>query len=290
MVSISAISSGLSTVWKYGKRALEVAPELAFGTASEAAGKAMKATKGSVFTKAEAGWKALEKAGSGSFFKNFLGNAKNFFPDVIKAFKSGSAAAGVKGGLKGVFKSLGSKMPFIMSASWMLMEIPNVWTATKEKGIFQGAAEILKFGARMTTAGLGSAIGAALPVPGGSFIGWMAGEWIASRIVGKSYKEQKAEQEELIAQLTGQDPNAVAQQGQQAQPQPQTQTPNPYWLNGSQTQSALQTQPAAQTQYVPQNVAFSGMANPFDYNQYKLQSMPYANDIMMQQMPFNQVV
>lgn len=280
MVSISAISSGLSTVWKYGKRALEVAPELAFGTASEAAGKAMKATKGSVFTKAEAGWRALEKAGSGSFFKNFLGNAKNFFPDVIKAFKSGSAAAGVKGGLKGVFKSLGSKMPFIMSASWMLMEIPNVWTATKEKGIFQGVKEVLKFGARMTTAGLGSAIGAALPIPGGSLIGWMAGEWIASRIVGKSYKEQKAEQEELIAQLTGQDPNAVAQQGQQAQPQ----APNPYWLNGS------QAQPAAQTQYIPQNTAYNGMTNPFDYNQYKLQSMPYANDIMMQKMPFNQVV
>ncbi len=280
MVSISAISSGLSTVWKYGKRALEVAPELAFGTASEAAGKAMKATKGSVFTKAEAGWRALEKAGSGSFFKNFLGNAKNFFPDVIKAFKSGSAAAGVKGGLKGVLKSLGSKMPFIMSASWMLMEIPNVWTATKEKGIFQGVKEVLKFGARMTTAGLGSAIGAALPIPGGSLIGWMAGEWIASRIVGKSYKEQKAEQEELIAQLTGQDPNAVAQQGQQAQPQ----APNPYWLNGS------QAQPVTQTQYVPQNTAYNGMANPFDYNQYKLQSMPYANDIMMQKMPFNQVV
>ena len=135
MVSISGITSGLKTVWGYSKRALEVAPELAFGTASEAAGKAMKAKKGSVFKKAEAGWKALEKAGSGSFFKNFLNNAKNFFPDAIKAFKTGT---GLKGKVGALFKNFGSKMPFIMSASWMLMEIPNVWTAVKEKGIFQG--------------------------------------------------------------------------------------------------------------------------------------------------------
>ena len=72
MVSISAISTGIKTMWRYGKRALEVAPELAFGSASEATGKAIKATKGSIFKKAEAGWKALEKAGSGSFFKRFF--------------------------------------------------------------------------------------------------------------------------------------------------------------------------------------------------------------------------
>lgn len=271
MVSVSAISTGIKTMWRYGKRALEVAPELAFGTASEAAGSAMKATKGSVFNKAQAGWKALEKAGSGSFFKNFLNNCKNFIPDAVKAFKSGSASAGLKGGFKSLFKNFGSKMPFIMAASWMLMEAPNVYTAVKEKGIFQGVKEVLKFGARMTTAGLGSAIGAALPIPGGSFIGWIAGEWIASRIVGKSYTEQKEEKEQLIKELTGQNPNA-----QQQVEQPQQPYSNPYWLNN---QTAQYQQPS-----------FNGnMSNPFDYNQYKLQSMPYANDIMMQQMPFNAV-
>jgi hypothetical protein len=273
MVSISGITAGLKTVYGYGKRALEVAPELAFGTASEAVGKAMKAKKGSVFKKAEAGWKALEKAGSGNFFKNFIANAKKFLPEAIDAFKSGT---GFKGKFGELFKNLGSKMPFIMSASWILMEIPNVWTATKEKGIFQGAAEVLKFGARMTTAGLGSAIGAALPIPGGSIIGWIAGEWIASRIVGKSYTEQKAEKEELIKELTGQDASAqTPAQNQQPQIQ-QPQAPNPYWLNNN------------QTAYNPQQPSFNGnMTNPFDYNQYKLQGMPYANDIMMQKMPFN---
>ena len=276
MVSISGITSGLKTVYSYGKRALEVAPELAFGTASEAAGKAMKGAKGSIFTKAEAGWRALEKAGSGSFFSNFFKNCKSFFPDIAGAFKKGSASSGIKGGLKEVFKNMGSKMPFIMSASWMLMEIPNVWTATKEQGIFQGVKEVLKFGARMTTAGLGSAIGAASPIPGGSFIGWMAGEWLASKIVGKSYTEQKAEKEEMIKELMGQN---VTPQEQAAQPQSQLQAPNPYWLNNQNAQvQPQQAQPS-----------FNGMANPFDYNQYKLQSMPYANDIMMQNMPFNVV-
>jgi len=275
MVNVSGISSGLQTMWRYGKRALEVAPELAFGNASEATGAAIKATKGSIFKKAEAGWHALEKAGSGSFFKRFLGNCKSFIPDAVKAFKAGSAS-GIKGGFKSLFKNLGSKMPFIMSASWMLFELPNIYTAVKEKGVFQGAKEVLKFGARMTTAGLGSAIGAALPIPGGSLIGWMAGEWIASRIVGKSYTEQKEEKEQLIKELTGQDSTQV--QNPQVQ-QPQTPVaPNPYWLNN---QTA---------QVHPQQPSFNGnMSNPFDYNQYKLQSMPYANDIMMQQMPFNAV-
>lgn len=277
MVSVSGIMSGVSTMWRYGKRALEVAPELAFGTSSQTAGSAMKAAKGSVFNKAQAGWQAIEKAGSGSFFKGFLNNCKNFFPDAIKAYKSGSAAQGLKGGFKSLFKNLGSKMPFLMSAMMIFMEAPNVYTAVKEKGIFQGAKEVLKFGIRMTTAGLGSAIGAALPIPLGSLIGWSVGEWIASRIVGKSYTEQKAEKEEIINELMGQNrdnPQQVEQQRFQAQ---QPYTPNPYWMNNSQVPS--QQQPS-----------FNGnISNPFDYNQYKIQSMPYSNDIMMQKMPFNTI-
>ena len=161
-----------------------------------------------------------------------------------------------------------------MAASWMLLEAPNVFTAIKEKGLSQGAREILKFGARMTTAGLGAAIGSALPIPFGGLIGWIAGEWIASRIVGKSYTEQKAEKEELIAELTCANKNADRQQVGNSQPSVNA---NPYWLN-PQNANAY-TQPV-----------FKGnMSNPFDYNQYKYQSTPYADDIMMKNMNFNQV-
>jgi len=272
MVSVSAISSGLKTVWRYGKRAFEVVPELAFGSASEATGAAMKATKGSIFKKAEAGWHALEKAGSGSFFKGFWNNCKNFFPDAIKAFNKGT---GIKGKFSELFKNFGSKMSFIGSAMFMLWEIPNIYTAVKEKGLFQGGQEVTKFVARMTTAGLGAAIGTALPFPGGSLIGWIAGEWIGKRIFGKPYTEQKEEKEELIKELTGVDPNANPQQVENPQ---QPVSPNPYWLNN-------------QTAYQQQQPSFNGnMSNPFDYNQYKYQSMPYADDIMMKNMQFNAVV
>lgn len=268
MVRVSEISSGLKTVWRYGKRVLEAAPELAFGSASEVTGSAIKATKGSIFTKAQAGWHALEKAGSGSFFKGFWNNCRNFFPEAANAFKDG--------GFKKLFKNLGSKMSFIGAALFMLWEVPNIYTAVKEKGIFQGAKEVLKFGARMTTAGLGAAIGLASPIPCGSLIGWIAGEWIGKRIFGKPYTEQKEEKEELIKELTGQNSNNVNQQ-QVENPQ-QSVEPNPYWLNN-------------QTAYARQQPSFNGnMSNPFDYNQYKYQSMPYADDIMMKNMQFNTVV
>ena len=45
MVSVNAITSGIKTVYRYGKRLLNVAPELAFGTASEATGAAMRQQK-----------------------------------------------------------------------------------------------------------------------------------------------------------------------------------------------------------------------------------------------------
>ena len=55
--------------------------------------------------------------------------------------------------------------------------------------------------------------------------------------------------------------------------------PNPYWMN---SEPATQFNPQVATQ-----PSFNGMSNPFDYNQYKLQNMPYADDIMMKNMPFN---
>lgn len=271
MVNVSGITSGVRAIWNYGKRALEVAPELAFGTASAKAGSAMKAAQGSLFNKAQAGWHALEKAGSGNFFQGFWTNCKKFFPDARDAFKSGS---GIKDKFGKLFKNLGTKMSFLMAASWMLFEVPNVFTAIKEKGLFQGAKEVLKFGVRMTTAGLGAAIGAASPIPGGSLIGWFVGDWLASKIVGKRYTDQKEEQEQMIKELTGQTEDTSSEQVEQKQ---QGQEVNPYWLNN-------------QTANASQQTSFNGnMSNPFDYNQYKLQSMPYADDIMMKNMNFNAV-
>ena len=262
MVSISGITSTLKTTYGYAKRFAQATPELIFGTGSEAAGKAMRAAKqsgGTLFESAQAGWRAMEKAGKGSFFKSFLKNCKEFLPDMGKAISKGTEGltglAKLKGGAKGLFKGIGSKLPFIGSMAMMLFELPNIFKATKEQGLFSGAKETVKAGARLTGGALGAAVGSAIC----SLIGWIAGEWLTSKVVGKSYTEKKAEEEQQY--------NEAVMEQMAATPQYQTQT-------------------AQQPQYQNQPNPFGsyGFNTNLDYS-----NIPYANDIMMQQMRFNKV-
>lgn len=266
MVSISGITSTLKTTYRYAKRFAQATPELIFGTGSEAAGKAMRAAKqsgGTLFESAQAGWRAMEKAGKGSFFKSFLKNCKEFLPDMGKAISKGTEGltglAKLKGGAKGLFKGIGSKLPFIGSMAMMLFELPNIFKATKEQGLFSGAKETVKAGARLTGGALGAAVGSAICPGIGSLIGWIAGEWLTSKVVGKSYTEKKAEEEQQY--------NEAVMEQMAATPQYQTQT-------------------AQQPQYQNQPNPFGsyGFNTNLDYS-----NIPYANDIMMQQMRFNKV-
>lgn len=276
MVSISAIAGGFRT---YGSKILKVAPELAFGTSSDSIGKIMRETPGSVFQKAEKGWQELNRAAgeNGNFFKKFWKNCKDFLPDIPKAYKAGAKdGGGIWKGIKSVFThkeiGFGKKMPFIMAALMLVTELPNIFKATTEKGIFQGGKEVLKFGARMTGGGIGAAIGTALiPIPWvGSLVGWTVGDWLTSKIVGKSYTEQQEEKEQILQEML-QPQQQIAQQQDIQQPQTQQQQTNPL------SQSGQYNQPA-----------FTGnMTNPF--NAYQMQNLPYADDIMMKQMPFNMV-
>ena len=262
MVSISGIGSTLRTTYGYVKRFANATPELIFGTGSEAAGKAMRAAKqngGTLFESAQAGWRAIEKAGKGSFFKNFLKNCKAFIPDMGKAISKGTEGltglAKLKGGAKGFLKGIGAKLPFIGSLTMMLFELPNIFKATTEQGLFAGAKETVKAGARLTGGALGAAVGSAICPGIGSFAGWIAGEWFASKIVGKSYSEQKALEEEKYQQALNQRPIGMQQYPMQQQ-QAQTQQ-NPF--------------------------------GQFGFNSLNYNNAPYANDIMMQQMKFNRV-
>jgi hypothetical protein len=286
MVSaVSMTMSNLGKAWGYTKRVGEVIPELIFGSASETVGEALRTTKGSLFTKAQKGWQALEKAGSGNFFQNFIRNFKSFYPCIRANVLTKTSAAKLTGknvfleGTKGFFKGIGKKMPFIGALTMMLFELPNIVTATKEKGIFQGAAEVVKSTARLTGGGLGAAIGSALvPIPFvGTMAGWIAGEWLAGKIVGKSYSEKKAEKQKETEQ----------QQEQTASPAQQQEQPtgymNPFWL--PEAQQAQATNPIAQP---PQAYNPSMQGNGM-YNPYANQNIPYSDDIMMQQMPFNKI-
>lgn len=262
MVSISGITSVLKTTYGYAKRFANATPELIFGTGSEAAGKAMRAAKqsgGTLFESAQAGWRAMENAGKGSFFKNFLKNCKEFIPDMGKAISDGAkgltGVAKLKGGAKGLFSGIGKKLPFIGSVVMMLFEMPNILKATKEQGLVSGVKETVKAGARLTGGALGAAVGSAICPGIGSLIGWVAGEWLAGKVVGKSYTEKQAEKEEQYNQMMAEQMAAAQQYQMQAQPQMQTNPFNTYGFNTG-----------------------------FNYN-----NVPYANDIMMQQMRFNRV-
>ncbi len=207
-----------SVLFRYGSKALKLAPEAIFGTGAEVAGKAMRKKSGSIFAKAEAGVRALEKdvakkSTQGGFFSRLWKNVKSFAPDVFYKYpKVGIRAAKIAGksttlgALKGVVKGVAKKLPFIGAIATVAFEIPNIIETAKDKGIMAAAGEVLKSSARLGGGAAGAAIGSAICPGIGSLVGWVVGEWLTGKVVGKSYSEQKAEAQEA---------NAESQQPQQ---------------------------------------------------------------------------
>ena len=289
MVSLSAITGTAEAVYKYGKRFLKTTPELVLGTGNDVVAEALRGTKGSIFHKAEAGWQALEKmsneniAKEGNFFKRLWKQAMDFGPSVknaaVDSYKAAEKAGenALWGGVKGVFKGLGKNMPFIGAALTLLFEIPNAWTATKEQGLFQGAAEVLKSGSGLIGGGVGAAIGQALiPIPFvGAMAGWILGEHLVRCVVGESYTEKKMKQEtEALAQTNNNIDQLMQYMGQQ----------------GTQFNAQNQNNNVTAQAVNPYN-----MYNPYNqfnpYNQlYNNDYSKYANDMMMQGLNFNQLM
>ena len=206
------ISSILKLGFKYGKKVCNLAPELILGTGSETMGKAMRSAKGSIFIKADAGVKALEKhvavrkAAQGGFFKrlgkDLISTPKDLFKSTKFAAKAAKAAgkSGIWGGIKGFFKGVAKKMPFIGAVLTVAYEIPNIVTTAKEQGAGAALLETGKSAARLGGGALGAAIGSAICPGIGSIVGWIVGEWLTSKVVGKSYTEQKEEAQEQMAE------------------------------------------------------------------------------------------
>lgn len=290
----------------YGTRAVKVAPDVIFGkgadvfvkSAGQAARQAVKGNKSwatSLFEGVKGGGKALEASiaknalTKGGFFKQALTSLKSLPSTITTMTKAGSRAARIAGksqvlgGVKGFFKGVGKKMPLIGNLMLIAFELPNVFKATKEEGIGQGVAEVAKAGGRLAGGALGSAIGSAICPGIGSLVGWVAGEWLASKVVGKSYTEQQEElaqkQEEAIAmvQQMGIDPAQMQQQGVPVQQGGQIQDPNQVAMNPQ--YSPLVTNP-----FVPYQNPYD-MMNGGYYN--KGFANPYADDFMMQGLKFN---
>lgn len=263
---ISSVTAYAPKALGYAKRIVKAAPDAIFGTGSEVAGAAMKSTQGSIWAKGKAGFKALEGMQStGSFWSRAtanLGLIKSMPAKYMRAARiSGKGIFGQIGaGAKGLFKGLGKNMPFIAAASTLLFELPNIWKATKEQGIGQGIAEVGKAGARLAGGAALAAVGSAICPGIGTMVGWFVGDWLTSKIVGKSYSEKKAE-----AEAKAQEELAAAQQ--QANP---FQGYNPAFQGNN-----------------PFNEFNMGMTNPMqNFNNFNYNN-PYDNDIMMQQMNFN---
>ena len=145
---------------------------------------------------------ALQKK-NGGFFKSL----KTGFRAIPDGWKSGKGF----GKLTGAFKGLGKAMPAAMAILALVGEVPNIIKATKEKGAGQGLKEVGKAGVRLTTGALCAAIGTAILPVGGSIAGWFLGDWIGSKIAGKSYSE-KADTEAKPVEFP-QEENAVANTG-----------------------------------------------------------------------------
>jgi len=134
---------------------------------------------------------------------------RDCFKNVGKLFKDGWAREGFGGKCKGIGKALGKSFPLLMAGFMVITEIPNIISATKDKGLLGGIWETVKsagrLGTGLTASSIGVALGSLIPIPMvgpilGGMVGFFAGEWLFGRIFGKSHSEKKAEQEALIQQ------------------------------------------------------------------------------------------
>lgn len=289
MAGISAVLSGL-------KRVVKVLPDLVLGNGAETAGKAIRTTiknKGSIFEAAKEGVKATEKlsiAANGSKIgfltrtTSNIGMMKSLPLKYMRAARiGGKGLLGQAGaGIKGFFKGVGKNMPLLGALMTVAFEIPNVVKASAEQGIGQGVKEIGKAGARLCGGGIGAAIGSAICPGIGTMIGWMAGEWLTSKVVGKTYSEKVAEAEEQ-AQAIAEQQLAYAQQ-QQALAQQQ-----------AMTQPQVTTQPTFQGN-APYQQGQTAVTNPFVQSEVNnLTNMMggvnnnYSTDIFAQNIDFYQL-
>ncbi len=227
-----------------------------------------------IFTHTKDAFKyANKKAGVTPFWTNIKTSFNTLMPE-IKSVCKGTGSVFSKA--KGIGKALSKRMPLIGVGLTLAFELPNIFSAFKDKGFVGGIAEAGKSTARLGGFMTGMALGQALiPIPVlGGIIGGMAGDWLVSKVVGKSHSEQKAEAEEI----------AQAQQGQQMQQQTATeQNPAVQQPTSYQTFQPTMTQ-AQMMQYQNQlygNNAFNDdfMANISGINSLNSNSManPYNN-------------
>ena len=243
MVSVAS----LPRYYSYIKRGLKVYPSAVFGpkgqdilaNAYRAQFTAENAVKYNIFSKQwwtqlKNGTKAAGKASEAyaasfakqGFWKSMWKSVKGIPTTIAAGWRAGGIKAAAKGAgsvgqywgkFKGALAGVGKKMPIIGSLLLVAFELPNIFKATKNEGLVQGAVETAKAGARIgggvVGASIGSAIGTAI-FPGvgsaiGGIVGWIAGEWAAKKVVGKSYSEKQEDLQNKINNGIGKSQSAA---------------------------------------------------------------------------------
>ena len=145
---------------------------------------------GAAFQQAD---KFVVKSSKGTYscFGAVKSSLQSYCKDTSALWKSNK---GILAKLGGTGKGLLKRAPLIGTALTIAFEIPNIYRATRDGGLVNGAIETCKSGARLA-AGIGlGAVGAAFLGPVGAIAGFMLGDFLGKLVVGKSHTEKLAEQ------------------------------------------------------------------------------------------------
>lgn len=243
------VGSIASSGWKYIQRAGRLYPDFVLGTGNEAFSNALRSTVKNravanqnyfqaVWSGTKKGVHAAEAHNNtmikrhGGFWKSNWAALKSFPAKVKQGWRVGGKLADKAGKtgfskfwsqFKGSLSGIGKRMPLIGTLLIAVTELPNIFSAFKDKGLAGGVAETGKAGLRLGAGMAGAAIGQALiPIPiVGGLVGYIAGDWLMSKFTGKSHSEKKAEaeqaqlaqqqQQQTMMQQYGANPYAAAQ-------------------------------------------------------------------------------
>ena len=133
-------------------------------------------------------------------FQSLKDSLKSYKTDVSALWKSDKKFLSKIGG---TLKGLGKRAPLIGTALMVAFELPNIFKATKEGGLINGAAETGKSAVRIAAGVACGAIGTAILGPLGSIPGFIIGDLLGKLVVGKSYSEKKEAQKQQFAQMNG---------------------------------------------------------------------------------------
>ncbi len=131
-----------------------------------------------------------------SFWRNLWEkNICGFPKDIANAWRNSS---GIWGVTKGIGGQILKRLPIIFAA----LELPNIFSATKDEGIISGLKETVRSATRLASGMAGFIVGQTLiPIPIlGGLIGAIGTDLLVDKglnlLLGKSYAERKSETEE----------------------------------------------------------------------------------------------